>query len=233
MKKVIVGIIVIILSSMGFSEWTTELGVHSRYIWRGQDWGGIAFQPSITFTDDNTGLGANLFGSIHGRVDDTYPSNEIDYSIFYGFSCFDVEMTATVAQNMNETNLPFASNYSHWYTTEISLEGSKKLGEDLSICFLIAREVPRLSYSVDDRSLYLEAGADYNLQGIGIAPRIGFGDQRYNTNKDETINEGIALVNASLELSKSLTETITGKITNSYNPVIKENYLFASLLYNL
>ena len=209
-------------ASYAQDEVETELGadIVSGYVWRGQNFGGVSIQPSLTVA--YKGLSLNVWGSIGFDKED---SREVDFTLGYENGGFSISLTdfwsVAYGDKINYFNYG-AHSTSHvfeaqigydfgvlavnWYTNIAGADGVNKDGER--------------AYSS-----YIQLSAPFSLGGIEWLAEAGA--TPWATDYYADVN-GFAVCDLSLTASKEIKVTDSFQIPAyakvTFNPASEQSY---------
>ena len=207
-------------------ETTVGMDIVSRYVWRGQDLGGVSVQPTLGI--GFKGLSLSAWGSV--GLSNPLDTREFDLTLAYSAGGFNIGVTdywfdsgldplnRYFAYSPDCTNHVFEANLGYdfgfaslqWYT---NFAGNDSLNES-----------GRLAYSS-----YLEASVPFSIGDIDWTAAAGvvpFATDFYGT-------DGFSFVNLSLTASKDIRVTDTFSIPLftqvAFNPCSNAAYLVAGI----
>lgn len=177
----------------------------SRYIWRGQDLGGVSFQPTLGL--DWKGLSLSAWGSV--GISNPADTKEFDLTLSYTIGGFNIGVTdywfdagldplnryfmyrSDCTNHVFEANIGYDFGFAaiQWYTNFAGNDGVNPAGKRAF-------------------SSYVELSAPFSLTGADWTAAVGavpFATDFYGTEK-------FALVNISVTASKEITVTDTFSI---------------------
>jgi len=165
MKKKIILTISLIVPMVIFADWEFEIGLNSRYIWRGFDLlpdNNPALQPSITYNFGQSGFSLNLWGSFALKERSFYrEADEIDLTLNYDFDLKKLIISVGLI------------HYGYYFAPDFNFKQNTTQEIYLGLTLLTLPFVPRLKLYYDfnlGKGLYLEAGISRDFQ---IKEKIG------------------------------------------------------------
>lgn len=181
-------------------EASVSADVASRYIWRGQDLGGVSFQPSVSVA--YKGLSLTAWGSIGLDGDD---DKEIDLTLAYETGNFSVSVTDY-----------WYPEYSGAHTFEA------QVGYDFG--FLSANWYTNLSGDDEEYASYFSLIAPFSLIGLDWEAEVGatpWGTAYYDTDHFSVCDLSLG-VSKDIKITQSYSTSIYAKAT--FNPTTEKLY---------
>ncbi|MBO4964510.1 MAG: hypothetical protein J6C65_06190 [Prevotella sp.] len=197
------------MSAQDDVEASVGADIVSGYVWRGQDLGSGALQPSASVSYKGFSLGAwGSYGIVNS--DDT---KELDFTLSYSTGGLTIGVTDYWFSGVEAKDRYFM--YSAHSTAHVF---EANLGYDFGVCSVNwYTNFAGSDYKADGKraySSYLEVAAPFKLGGIDWDAAVGIvpfeSSATYLTNPDTPV-DGLAVTNVTLKASKNI------KITDSFS----------------
>ena len=184
----------------------------SRYVWRGADFGeAMSVQPSLSFAHGGFEVGAWASWSVSA---DGASANENDLYVSYSFGPVTIGVTdyyfPSPEPDWPDGDYGFLNRRAHTFEPYISYSGTIDLLAGLALS-------PDTEHEDEgrERSLYVEAGVPFELEGAEVrihAGLVGGESEFYGT-------DGAALVNVGITVAKPI------EITDSFSLPVNVGYV--------
>ena len=174
--------------------------VVSKYIWRGQDLGGVSVQPSVSLA--YKGLSLTAWGSIGFDSDD---DKEIDLTLGYETGNFSVSVT------------------DYWYL-EYSGEHTFEAQVGYDFGFLGVNWFTNFAGDDDEYASYISVTAPFSLIGLDWEAEVGatpWGTDYYGTDKFSVCDLSLG-ASKDIRITKSYSTSLFAKAT--FNPTTEKFY---------